>query len=345
MRLALDAMGGDYGAQPLVEGAVCAARDFSSNIILVGQENILRRELSKYSYDDKLISIVHAEEVVGMNESAITPVRTKKNSSIRVAADLVKKGEAGGLVSAGNTGATMVTSKIIVGEIEGVDRPALATVIPTKKGQAVLLDVGANVDCKPHHLRQFAVMGNIYFQEALGSESPRIGLLSIGQEEEKGNELTREVYSVLKRTNLNFIGNVEGNDIFMSRVDVAVCDGFVGNIALKIAESIAEAMGSMLKEEVMKSPLSKLGFFMARGAVENFRRRVDYSEYGGAPLLGVNGSVVICHGRSSANAIRNAIKLGLELQQRKVIGRIHDEVLTLAEEERNLEKHDEEKTQ
>ncbi len=341
MRIALDAMGGDFGPQPLVEGAVSAASDFQLHVILVGHEAQLKQELAKYSFDEKLISVVHADEVVGMDESAITPVRYKKKSSVKIAADLVKSGEASGLVSAGNTGATMVASKIVIGEIDGVDRPALATIIPTKSGKAVLLDVGANVDCKPRHLRQFAIMGNIYYQEMLGTKSPRIGLLSIGQEEEKGNELTREVYSVLKSTNLNFIGNVEGNDIFLSRVDVAVCDGFVGNIALKVAESVAEAMGSMLKEEVSKSLLGKIGFFMARGSVENFKRRVDYSEYGGAPLLGVNGSVIISHGRSSANAIRNAIKLGLELQQRKVMVRIRDEIASLAEDNKIYEEQGE----
>lgn len=308
MKIALDAMGGDNAPQVEIKGAVQAAREFNIPIVLVGKEEILKAELEKIGKDNLPITIKHASEVVGMQESPSTVVRKKKDSSLRVAFDLVKNGEADAVVSAGNSGAAMATAMFVLKKLGGVDRPAIATVIPTLAGESVVLDVGANVDCKPAHLVQFAIMGEVYARHVLGIVEPRVGLLSNGEEEEKGNELTREAHKILKSSSVKYVGYIEGRDIYSGKVDVVTCDGFVGNIFLKTSEGLAEAIGKMLREELEKSFLSKVGYLLAKKSFKRFKKKVDYSEYGGAPLLGINGAGFICHGGSSAKAIKNAIR-------------------------------------
>jgi len=262
-----------------------------------------------------------------MEDTAAKAFRRKRDSSMRVAARLVRGGEAEGLISAGNTGAVMTTAKIVLGALEGVDRPALAAVFPTSEGRAaVLLDVGANVDCKPQHLEQFAVMGEIYYRVIFGIDRPRVGLLSIGQEDHKGNDLTREALGRLKQLSLNFIGNVEGRDLYNGRVEVIVCDGFIGNVALKISEGLVEAISSLLKQSLTSTLSSKVGYVLSRKAFRHFKKRVDYSEYGGAPLLGVRGVCLICHGGSNANAIKNAIRVAAEFAEGRVNEKIEREL-------------------
>lgn len=314
IKIAVDAMGGDYAPHSEVEGAVQAARDYGIEVILVGRKERVLKALQEVNGANNglPIEIQNADEVVTMMESAATAIRKKRGSSIRVAATLVKQGQAQAMVSAGNTGAVMVASKMILGSLDRVDRPALAAVIPTVKGAAVVLDVGANVDCKPHHLLQFAVMGHIYAKKMLGIEKPRIGLMSIGEEETKGNELTKEVHKALKEASLNFIGNVEGKDVYHGKADVVVCDGFTGNVALKISEGLIEVLLSILKEELTRTITSQVGALLTRQAFKRVKKRLDYSEYGGAPLLGVRGVSIICHGRSNANAIKNAVRMARE---------------------------------
>lgn len=329
MKIALDVMGGDYEEELNLQGALMAIAEREVEILLVGDEQLLQKKLATLN-GEGLCRIVHAGEIVEMEEPATTPLRRKKKASIRVAAELVKEGEADGLVSAGNTGATLATALFIIGNIESVDRPALATTIPTRSGGAILLDVGANVDCTPHHLRQFAVMGHICCEEMLGKSSPRLGLLSIGQEDSKGNELTREVFQVLKQTKLNFVGNVEGRDLFDGSVDVVVCDGFIGNVALKTSEALVETIEGILKEELSKSLMSRFGFLLSRTAFRDFKRRLDYTEYGGAPLLGVKRPVIVCHGRSTPKAIKNAIGVAVDFGLHRVNRRIEKELQGLA---------------
>ena len=311
MKIALDAMGGDHAPQIEVEGAVLAAKEYGSQIILVGDAEIVKKELSRYSVKDLPIYIKQASEVIRMDESPSKALR-KKDSSMRVAFDLVKNGEADAVVSAGNSGAAMATAMVVLRKLEGVDRPAIATVMPTLKGACVVLDVGANVDCKPFHLAQFAVMGDVYAQFILKKERPRVGLLSNGEEESKGTDLTRETHAILKQISMNYIGYIEGRDIFAGDVDVVVCDGFVGNVVLKTSEGLADAIGKMLKEEIKKSNLAKLGYLLSKGAFGRFKKKVDYSEYGGAPLLGIDGVGIISHGSSTPNAIKNAIRVAQE---------------------------------
>jgi glycerol-3-phosphate acyltransferase PlsX len=265
-----------------------------------------------------------------MDESPVTAFRRKKDSSIRVAATLVRDGRAAGVISAGNTGAVMTTVKMICGVLEGVERPALCAVVPNLKGPSVWLDVGANIECRPEHLVQFAIMGHLYSREVLGVQNPRVGLMSIGEEDSKGNEVTREAFRVLKETPLNFIGNVEGRDIFNGKTDVIVCDGFIGNVSLKAVESAAEALLHFMKEEISKSLLAKLGYLLARPAFRNFRKKVDYAEYGGVPLLGVRGAAIICHGGSSVRAIKNAVRVTLDFVRNRVNDRIHEEIVRIA---------------
>ena len=322
-RIAIDAMGTDAAPGPEVEGAILAAQQKFADVILVGPEDLLKRELKKRRADRLGIQVVHASEVITMEDAAAKSFRRKRDSSIRVAARLVREGEADGLVSAGNTGAVMTTVKVVLGTLEGVDRPALAAVFPTSVGKAtVLLDVGANVDCKPQHLVQFAVMGQIYYHVIFGVAHPRVGLLSIGAEEHKGNDLTRETLHRLRQLPLNFVGNVEGCDLYNGRVEVIVCDGFIGNVALKISEGLVETISSMLKEELSRTTAAKLGYLLSRGAYRIFKQRLDYSEYGGVPLLGVRGVCIICHGGSNANAIKNAVRVAAEFAE----GRVNEEI-------------------
>jgi glycerol-3-phosphate acyltransferase PlsX len=319
-----------------VEGAVSAAVEDGAEVLLVGDRARIEAELSRLGKRPRRIEIVHAEEVVGMDEPAITPIRRKRRSSIRICAELVKEGRAQAMVTAGNTGAAMISAKMVIGTVAGVDRPALAAVLPNAQGRTVLLDVGANVETKPRHLREFAVMGHFYAQEVLGTPSPRVGLMSIGEEEGKGTDLTREVFKVLKNTGLNFVGNVEGRDVFNGSVDVIVCDGFVGNVILKSAEALAEMIGKMLREEIERGARTKVGYLLAKPAFDAFRKRTDYSEFGAAPLLGVNGGCFIGHGRSSAHAIQNAIRRAAEFSAARLDQKIRDKVAELHSQEARL---------
>jgi glycerol-3-phosphate acyltransferase PlsX len=310
--IAIDAMGGDFAPRNVIRGVVAALRESDVSLVLVGRESELRQELGSIGAGDA-IEIVDAPEVVGMDEAALTPIRKKKLSSIRVAAELVQEGRAAGLVSAGNTGASMACAKLIWGCLDGVDRPALATVLPNVRGVSVLLDAGANVECRPEHLVQFAVMGHVYAKAVLGMARPRVGLLSVGEEDVKGNEVTREANRVLKESSfINFIGNVEGSHIFDGTADVIVTDGFTGNVALKVSEAVADALGVMIQQEMSRTVLSRLAALASWQALARFRKRIDYGEYGGAPLLGLNGVAIVCHGRSSPKAIKNAIRMAHE---------------------------------
>lgn len=326
--IAVDAMGSDTAPLPEIEGAIQAAQAGQAEVLLVGPQDLLHRELTKRGAKDLKIEVVHASEAVTMEDEAAKAFRRKRDSSIRVAARLVRDGKADGLISAGNTGAVMTTAKILLGTLEGVDRPALAQVFPSSQnGKAsVLLDVGANVDCKPLHLEQFAVMGEIYYRVIFGADKPRVGLLSNGSESHKGNEVTREALGRLNELNLNFVGNVEGRDLFNGRVDVIVTDGFIGNVALKISEGIVDTFSILLKEALSSTLSSRLGYLLSRRAFDRMKKRLDYSEYGGAPLLGVKGVCIICHGGSNANAIKNAIRVAAEFSEGRVNEKIEREL-------------------
>jgi phosphate acyltransferase len=327
IKIAVDSMGSDNSPLSEVEGAIQAAKAFDVHVILVGKESVLT-PLLKESGGAGLstVEIRNATQVITMDESPVAALRKKKDSSIRVAAELVRDKTASGLVSAGNTGAVMAISKMVFGAIPGVDRPALAAILPTLAGHAVLLDVGANVACKPHHLVQFAVMGHLFSRKIVGVASPRVGLMSVGEEESKGNELTKEVHKTLKQLNLNFIGNVEGRDIYNGRADVIVCDGFTGNVALKTSEGLIEAVLKLLKEELSRNLKAKLGALLSQQSFKRLKKRLDYSEYGGAPLLGLRGASIICHGRSSSNAIKNAIRVAKEYAENQVNAKIEAEL-------------------
>jgi len=326
--IAVDAMGGDHAPKSEVEGAIRACKALDVRVILVGKHDIVRCELESHENAAHLpIEIRNATEVITMDDSAAKAVRAKKDSSLRVACRLHRDGEAQGVVTAGNTGAAMATAKVVFGMIRGVDRPALASAFPTAKGSpVVVVDVGANVDSSPEMLAQFAIMGEIYSRIIFRNPSPRVGLLSIGEEEHKGNDLTRAATPLLKALPIHFIGNVEGRDIYSGIVDVVVCDGFIGNVALKVSEGLVEMIKNMLQESLAATVTRKLGYVLSRDAYRDFRKRVDYSEYGGAPLLGVKGVNIICHGRSNANAIKNAIRVAAEFAQGDVNKRIAAEL-------------------
>ena len=327
MKIALDAMGGDRAPRVIVEGAIQALKEYRDlEVILVGDEKKVKKELSKYRTKGLSLSIIHASQVVEMDELPTTALRQKKDSSIMVSARLMKERKAQAIVSAGNTGAAMVATKVVLGTLEGIERPTIATLMPHVYGVSILTDVGANVDCKPQHLLQFAIMGNTYAKEILGIEKPRVGLLSVGKEKVKGNELTRATYELLEKTSLNFVGNVEGRDIFKGSVDVIVCDGFIGNVVLKTAESLAETIQGMLTREIKKNLLRKLGALLSMGAYRALKKRIDYSEYGGAPLLGINGVGIITHGGASALAIKNALRVAGEFINHKVNAHIIEAV-------------------
>ncbi len=318
MRIAVDAMGGDHAPGAVVEGAVRAASELGVHVILVGDREILHDQLRRHPVKGLPLSIKHATEVVGMHESPSVALRRKKDSSIRVAFELVRTGEARGAVSAGNSGAAMAVAMLVLRKLPGVDRPAIATTLPSTAGHTVVLDVGANVECKPLHLVQFAIMGEVFCRYVLGVESPRVGVLSNGEEETKGTEVTREAHQALKHANLNYLGYVEGRDIFNGSADVVVCDGFTGNAVLKASEGLAQMVGGLLREELTAGPVRRLGAWLARGAFREFRRRVDHGEVGGAPLLGVNGVGIVAHGSSDARAIRNAIGVAHDYAHRRV---------------------------
>lgn len=326
-RVVIDAMGSDHAPNPEVDGALAAARDFHMGVTLVGRADVVERELRRCGWrkqGDKGIEFVEAEEVIGMDDAVATSVRRKKRSSLRVGMRLVAEGEADGFVSAGNTGAAMMTAKMVLGMLPGVDRPALAAQMPTKSGRpTLLLDVGANSDCKPHQMAQFAIMGDAYSRAVLGTQRPTVGLMSIGEEEAKGSVLTKEAFPLLRDlSNLNFVGNVEGRDVFTGAVDVIVTDGFTGNVMLKLSEGLQAAVVSMIKQELSATAITKAGAMLARPAFRSLKKRLDYSEYGGAPLLGVQRMVVICHGSSNARAIRNAIRNVKEFSEHGALERI-----------------------
>lgn len=321
MKIALDAMGGDLGPQVLIDGALLALEQEDLRITLVGDENILTSQLEMISGRQQRlldkIDVVHAPTVVGMDENPVDAIRKKRDSSIMVAFDLVKSVTVTAVVSAGNSGATLAAGVRKLGRLKNVARPGLATVFPTLKGPVVMMDIGANVECRPVHLYQFAVMAS-GVSTLYNVKKPRVGLLTIGEETGKGNSLIKEAYSLLDRSRLNFIGNVEGRDVFKGDVDVIVCDGFVGNICLKISEGLAEAAMKMLRDEILKSTLAKVGYLLARPAFKKFAKKVDYAEYGGAPLLGINGIGIVCHGKSSSLAIKNAIIGAVDMERRKL---------------------------
>lgn len=308
--IAVDAMGGDLGPSVVVPGAIEAARQTGAKILLVGNEATLGGELNRLSPSGVDLEIVHAPEVAGMDEKPSDILRRKKNASIQVACRLVRDGAAQGVVSAGHSGASVACGMFIMGRIPGVERPALASLLPTEKEPVVLLDVGATVDCKPYNIFQFGLMGDAFARDILNKESPRVGLLSIGEEEGKGNSQVKEAYELLKLAqNLNFVGNAEGRDIFTGDIDVVVCDGFVGNVVVKMSEGLASALVRMLKRLFTSGFLPALGGMLAKGAFKKFATTIDYAEYGGAPLLGLQGLAIVCHGRSSARAMQNAIKM------------------------------------
>jgi glycerol-3-phosphate acyltransferase PlsX len=329
LRIAVDAMGGDHAPRAAVEGACLAAIEDGACVLLVGDRARVQAEVDRLRRPCERIEIVHADEVVEMHDPPITPIRKKRRSSMRICAQLVKEGRAQAMVTAGNTGAAMIAAKMVIGTIDGVDRPALAAVFPNSNGRTVVLDVGANLDSKPEHLRQFAVMGHFYAQEVLGTASPRVGLLSVGEEDVKGTGLTKEVFRVLKTTGLNFIGNVEGRDFFNGNADVVVCDGFVGNAVLKAAESMASLFGKMLRQALQKSARTKLGAALAKPAFDELKRQLDYAEYGAAPLLGVRGGCFIGHGRSNPRAIRSAVRRAVEFCAADLHNKIRDKVAEL----------------
>jgi len=318
--IALDAMGSDRAPKPEIEGAIHAARQYGVRVLLIGPETVVKAELDRHHSAARLpIDIVHASEYITMDDK-VEAIRAKRDNSMRVGLRLVREGNANGFVTAGNTGAAMATAKIVLGAMPGVDRPALAAVFPTAPGNpAMLLDVGANVDCSAQNLAQFAVMGDVYFRAMFGRKTvPRVGLLSIGEEETKGNELTREAFQLLKQLPLNFVGNVEGRDLYNGEVDVIVADGFVGNVALKISEGVANLVRTALKESLKATITRQVGALLSRSAFTDFKKRLDHTEYGGAPLLGVRGVCIITHGSSNSNAMKNAVRVAAEFSQRGI---------------------------
>ncbi|MEC7888130.1 MAG: phosphate acyltransferase PlsX [SAR324 cluster bacterium] len=328
MAIAVDAMGGDRPLTVQVESAVKAVKDFGIEVIIVGAGAQINEQLKQYSYDQQKVRVVNSTEIVEMNESPATALRQKKDSSIRVAIDLVKAGEADAVISAGNTGASMAIAKFVLKSVEGIERPAIASLMPSvhHSHPFVLLDIGANTDCKPLYLFQFALMGDAYARTYLHLDNPRVALLNVGEEEGKGYLDLKETFDLLKQSTLNFAGNIEGKSMFRDRVDVVVCDGFIGNIALKVAEGTFDFVRSILREEVQSSWLSKLGYLAMKGPFRQLRKRADYTEVGGAPLLGVNGVVIICHGSSKVHTLRNAIKHAQECAEQKLNDKIAVEV-------------------
>jgi phosphate acyltransferase len=320
-------MGGDHAPGNIVDGAVAAARHLDVHLALVGPTHTIEAALTSHPDWRSLgIEVVEAPDVIGMADSPALSLRRKPRASIRVAADLVASKRAAALFSAGSTGATVMAAYSALGMVPGVDRPALATIIPTRRSRTLLLDAGANAECRPQHLLQFGVMGGVYARLALGVERPRIGLLSIGEEATKGNDLTREAHRLLKAAPLNFIGNVEGRDVYSGVADVIVCDGFTGNVALKISEGLVEAVEALLGDELQGTFSSQVGYLLSRRAFRRFRRRVDYSEYGGAPLVGIAGLAIVGHGRSSVKAVRNAIAMAYRFAMSDFIPRVEHEI-------------------
>ncbi|MBU3958887.1 MAG: phosphate acyltransferase PlsX [Candidatus Omnitrophica bacterium] len=317
MKIIVDAMGGDYAPDTIIEGAIAAVKECKIEVILVGDEPRIRAILNKRRYDADNISVYPAQEVIEMSESAAISVRRKRNSSIVVGLNLIKEGKGEAFFSAGNTGAVVCAATLSLGLLPGIERAGIAIIAPSLKGISLIIDVGANIDPKPIQLLQYGIMADAYLRYILGNPNPKVGLLNIGEEQSKGTEFLKEAYELLERSSLNFIGNIEGKDIFHGKSDIVICDGFVGNIALKVSESLAEAMQEFLKRHLRSNLLGILGMVLLRTSFLGFKRQMDYSEYGGAPLLGINGVVIIGHGRSNANAIKNAIRVAKEEVERK----------------------------
>ncbi len=329
--IAVDAMGGDTAPGLVVDGALAAARHLDLGVALVGPASRIGAQVERHAgVDPSRVRLVEAGSVVDMSESPSIALRRKPDASIRVAAALVARGEAAALFSAGHTGATVMAAHGAFGMAPGVERPALAATIPTPRGPAVLLDVGASVGCRPSHLLHYAVMGSVYARVAFGIDQPRVGLLSIGEEETKGNDLTREAHQLLKGAPLNFIGNVEARDVYTGAADVIVCDGFTGNVVLKTSEGLVEVIETMLRDELSSTITMRVGSLLTQRAMRHFRRRVDYSEYGGAPLLGVAGITIVGHGRSSAKAVRNAVAMAYRFASGQLIQRVEREIAVAA---------------
>ncbi len=327
MKIVVDAMGGDHAPEATVEGAVLAAREYETEIILTGLSDLIHPILDRFDPDHNLpIEVVHADEVVEMHDLPGKVLRSKRKSSMKIGLDKLKDGTALAFVSAGNTGAVLAYSTVILRPLKGVDRPAIAIQLPTLKGNAILLDAGANVDCKVTQLFQFGIMGHVFAEYILGKENPRVGLLSIGEEDGKGNEIVKEVFQMLKASHINFIGNIEGKEVYRGNADVIVCDGFTGNIALKISESLAAMIGTNLKRMFQSNWASKLSYLLLKPQLDEFKKKVDYSETGGAPLLGVNGVVIIAHGSSSPKAIKNAIHRAYELCEKNINEHIREDI-------------------
>ncbi len=319
MKIALDAMGGDFAPLVTIEGAIETVNSSEDiDIILVGDEHAIIRELDSKRFSPSRISIRHASQAVRMDEATAPAIRRKKDSSIRRGIELVKNREAEAFVSAGHSGVVMATALLVLGVSEVVDRPAIATIMPSLKTPFVLIDAGANLQCKPENLLQFALMGSTYCRFMLGREKPRVALVSTGEEDSKGNELTKEAFKLLKETELNFMGNVDGKDIFTGEADVIVCDGFTGNVILKTSEGLADALIRMLKREVADLTTGRIGYLLLKPALRNFKKKTDYDEYGGAPLLGIQGTCIISHGRSTAKAVKNAIRVAADFARKKV---------------------------
>jgi len=322
VRIALDAMGGDTGPEPIIEGALAALRENRNfEIILLGPDEFLRQHLATLGMDGAIASrlhVEHAPETITMHETPVEAVRRKKNSTIMVGFELVRVGSADALVSAGHSGATLASAVKKLGRLKGISRPGIAGMFPTLKQPVMIMDLGANVDCRPQHLLQFAIMAASCISKILQMANPRVGLLSIGEEAGKGNALVKEAHELLAASNLNFIGNVEGRDVYQGNVDVIVCDGFIGNISLKVSEGLADAAMQMLRAEILKSFRAKIGYLLIRNAFKNFRKRVDYAEYGGAPLLGINGTGIVSHGKSNATAIKNAVVVAANMVEKRV---------------------------
>jgi glycerol-3-phosphate acyltransferase PlsX len=323
--IAVDAMGGDHGSDVIVEGALEASSELGVHLTLVGREDVVREAMGRRKTAGN-VTVLHCEELVEMGESPLKAIRKKPDASIRVAFDLVRKGEADGVVSAGNSGATLAAGVLTLGRLEGVERPAIAGIFPGERGRVILIDVGANVDCRPAHLFQFGVMAGAYASACLMMRNPKIGLLSIGEEGSKGNDQVRMARELFEESLLNFVGNVEGRDIFSGDVQVIVCDGFVGNVALKLTEGMGQAMSTMLDEELSKSFAARIGRYLSRRALRAFSGRLDYAEYGGAPLLGIKGVAIVCHGGSSARAIRNGIRQAAVNVESRMLDRLSVEL-------------------
>jgi glycerol-3-phosphate acyltransferase PlsX len=333
--IAVDAMGGDHAPRQVVDGALAAVRHFDLGVVLAGDRAAVEAEVARHpDVDAARVRLVEATDVVAMEESPVAALRRKPKASISVAAESVARGESSALFSAGHTGATVMAAFGAFGTLPGVDRPALAATIPTRGSPAILLDVGASVECRPHHLLQFAVMGSVYARVAFGLPSPRVGLLSIGEEETKGNELTREAHRLLKGAPLAFVGNIEARNVYSGQADVIVCDGFTGNVALKISEGFVDVVEGLLSEELSRTVTMRVGSLLTRRALRRFRRRVDYSEYGGAPLLGVAGVTIVGHGRSGALAVRNAVAMAYRFAAHGFIERVEQDIAAVTVSQR-----------